>query len=176
MIMTEELAGRGIYYLNGEINEFSAREAIEFVLGFSARATGDDIKIIVNSHGGDLPEAFALIEVMRGSGNRIVTVGIGEIASAGLMIFMAGDHRILTPNTLVLSHQFSTGASGKEHELYAARKMVDHVRVNVLRLYEECTGLDQEVIRKELLPSQDVWLTPEEALAYNLCDEVRAMK
>jgi ATP-dependent protease ClpP protease subunit len=55
MIMTEELAGRGIYYLNGEINEFSAREAIEFVLGFSARATGDDIKIIVNSHGGDLP-------------------------------------------------------------------------------------------------------------------------
>ena len=66
-----------------------------------------------------MTDGFALIDIIHGSRLPIWTVGIGMLASMGLMIFMAGEkgHRVLTPNTLILSHQWSGVDSGKEHEL-----------------------------------------------------------
>jgi ATP-dependent Clp protease protease subunit len=99
-------------------------------------------------------------------------VGLGSVGSAGLLIFLAGikGRRILTPNTSILSHQFSWGNEGKAHELFATikdfelthKRMVDHYRV--------CTGLDDETIKSVLLPPQDVYLSATEACKYGICD------
>lgn len=172
----EGLAARGVYYLSGTIEETSAKEAIEFILDYNHSAINKDgIKLFINSVGGSVTDAFALIDVMAGATVDITTIGVGEICSAALMVFMAGNRRILTPNTMVLSHQFSAGVYGKDHELTAARRMLDQTQVNILRHYEKYTGLDKDTIMKELLGSSDVWLTPEQAKKYNLCDEIRVM-
>ena len=42
----------------------------------------------------------------------------------------------------------------------------------MVALYKDATGLEDDVIRKVLLPPQDVWLSAEEALEYHICDVI----
>jgi ATP-dependent Clp protease protease subunit len=133
-----------------------------------------ELLLMICSEGGDVSAAFALIDVMHSSNIPIKTVGLGTIASAGLLIFLAGTagRRVLTPNTSILSHQFSWGSDGKAHELFATMKEFELTHKRMLAHYEACTGLGQEEIRKTLLPPHDVWLSAEEALALNVCDSI----
>ena len=84
----------------------------------------DAITIIINSPGGSVHSAFHLIDIMKTSDIPIHTVGQGLVASCGILTLMAGDkgHRRVTHNTSVMSHQYSWGSSGKEHEFYAKVK------------------------------------------------------
>lgn len=129
---------------------------------------------MICSEGGDLSVAFALIDVMRSSKIPIKTVGLGQIASCGLLIFLSGTagRRILTPNTSVMSHQFSWGTEGKAHELFATMKEFDLTQKRMISLYQQTTGLDQDTIKEILLPAQDVYLSAEEALQYHICDHI----
>jgi ATP-dependent Clp protease protease subunit len=136
------------------------------------------MNLIITSPGGDLNAAFALVDVMRGSSIPIRTVGLGQVASAGLMIFIAGTsgQRILTPNTSILSHQYSWGAFGKEHELFAQIKEFDLTTKRMIAHYKKCTGLKEEQIREYLLPPQDIWLSSVEAKKLGICDDVKDLK
>ena len=114
----------GIFILSDEITSTNTSDAIEFILEKSLSPKKDrlqNLTIMINSEGGDLAAAFALIDIMQGSRIPVHTLGLGQISSAGLLIFMAGakGHRTITPNTSILSHQFSWGSQGKEHELIA---------------------------------------------------------
>ena len=122
--------------------------------------------------------AFAVIDVMNGSTIPIHTTGLGMVASAAFMIFIAGDKgkRTLTPNTSILSHQFSWGAWGKEHELLAANKEFEMTTQRMIRHYKQCTGLSEKKIRELLLPPQDVWLSAKEAKRYGICDQIKVLK
>jgi ATP-dependent protease ClpP protease subunit len=46
----------------------------------------------------------------------------------------------------------------------------------MLELYRNATGLDDDAIRKYLLPPQDVWLSSAEALDLGICDYVSDLK
>jgi ATP-dependent Clp protease protease subunit len=129
---------------------------------------------MVCSNGGSIESAFALIDVMRSSKIPIKTVGLGSIASCGLLIFLAGakGRRILTPNTSILSHQFSWGSEGKAHELFATVKEFELTQQRMVTHYRVSTGLDDETIKRVLLPPQDVYLSADEALQYKICDHV----
>jgi ATP-dependent Clp protease protease subunit len=133
-----------------------------------------ELLLMICSEGGNIAEAFALIDVMRSSKIPVKTVGLGSIASCGLLIFMAGaaGRRILTPNTSILSHQFSWESEGKSHELFATIKEFELTQKRMVTLYKDATGLEDDVIRKVLLPPQDVWLSAEEALGYHICDAI----
>jgi ATP-dependent Clp protease protease subunit len=133
-----------------------------------------ELILMICSEGGDLEPAFALIDVMKNSKIPIKTVGLGQIASCGLLIFLAGTpgRRVLTPNTSILSHQFSWGNEGKAHELFATVKEFELTQQRMLELYKDSTRLDEATIKSVLLPPQDVYLSAEEALAYNICDQI----
>ena len=125
-----------------------------------------------------MPSCFALIDVMRGSGIPIHTVGLGVIASCGLLLFITGQkgNRILTPNTSILSHQYSWGNWGKEHELFAQVKEFELSSQRLINHYKKCTGLKEKEIREFLLPPEDVWLSGNEAKKLGLCDSIRQLK
>jgi ATP-dependent Clp protease protease subunit len=106
----------------------------------------------------------------------ITTFGLGGVASCGLLLFMAGDTRVLSPNTSVLSHQFNWGTRGKEHELVADRVEQDNTSDRILAHYKSCTGLTEKLIKAELLGPSDTWLTAKQALKYNLCDHVKTFR
>jgi ATP-dependent Clp protease protease subunit len=162
-----------------EITLSSCKNAVEWILEANfAEERPTMMNLLVCSPGGDLNAAFALVDTMRGSAIPIRTIGLGQIASAGLLIFISGDkgQRILTPNTSILSHQYSWGAFGKEHELFATIKEFDLTTKRMIAHYKKCTGLKEEQIREVLLPPQDVWLSAQEAKKLGLCDDVKDLK
>ena len=116
------------------------------------------VAFIINSPGGDVHAAFALIDTMKASTIPIKTVGLGLIASCGFLLFIAGTkgRRILTPNTSILSHQYSWGSAGKEHELYARVKEFELSTKRMIQHYKKCIGMNEKQIREVLLPPQDV--------------------
>lgn len=170
---------QSFFLLMDEISLSSSKNVIEWILDANfTEERPDMLNLVVCSPGGDLNAAFAVVDIMRGSAVPIRTIGLGQIASAGLMIFIAGEkgQRILTPNTSILSHQYSWGAFGKEHELFAQIKEFDLTTKRMLVHYKKCTGLKDEQIREVLLPPQDIWLSAQEAKKYGICDDVKDLK
>ena len=175
------LADAGLHLLMDEISISSAQAAIEWILEANFKNTENkhkELNLVVCSPGGDLAAAFALIDIMKGSAIPVKTTGLGLIASAGLLIFISGipGKRILTPNTSILSHQFTWGTYGKEHELFAAQKEFDLTTTRMLKHYKKCTGLTEKKIRKYLLPPQDIWLYAIEAKELGICDHIKEIK
>lgn len=174
------LSDHGVYYFATEFSTSTTKDVITWILdsNLSQNNKFEQLTLMITSYGGDLMSAFALIDVMRGSAIPVHTIGLGVIASAGLMTFIAGEpgHRLITPNTSILSHQWSAGAFGKEHELLATGRQFDLTTKRMIAHYKKCTGLDETTIREKLLPPQDVWLSAQEAKKFNLTDSVKELK
>ncbi|CAB4125608.1 ClpP Protease subunit of ATP-dependent Clp proteases [uncultured Caudovirales phage] len=167
------------YLLMDDISLTTVRPVIEWIFDANfSEERPEMLNLIICSPGGDLNAGFALVDTMRGSAVPIRTIGLGQIASAGLLIFIAGEkgQRLLTPNTSILSHQYSWGSFGKEHELFAQVKEFDLTTKRMIAHYKKCTGLTEAVIREILLPPQDVWLSAVEAKKLGLADEVKDLK
>jgi ATP-dependent Clp protease protease subunit len=170
----------GIYYMADGFTYESTKPIVNWIIEKNLLPSKDrpkELTLIINSPGGSVHAAFALIDTMKGSAIPIKTVGLGLIASCGVLTFMAGKKgkRILTPNTSILSHQYSWGSGGKEHELFARVREFELSSERMIEHYKKCTGLKEKVIRDILLPAQDVWLSAEEAVKYNIADEIKSV-
>jgi ATP-dependent Clp protease protease subunit len=176
--LKEDTSQHSFYLLMEEINLASCKSVVEWIFEANfGEERPELLNLIITSPGGDLNAAFAVIDTMRGSAIPVRTIGLGQIASAGLMIFIAGakGKRILTPNTSILSHQYTWGAFGKEHELFATVKEFDLTTKKMIAHYKKCTGLSEAKIREILLPPQDMWLSPLEAKKLGICDDVKEL-
>ncbi len=168
----------GIFLLMDEISDSTCKDVISFIISKNlTKPYPKYLQIVINSGGGDLQAAFALIDTMKGSAIPVRTVGLGCVASAAVLIFISGDkgHRVLTPNTSILSHQFSWGTYGKEHELIATTREYELTTQRMLKHYKKCTGLTEKKIRQHLLPPQDVWLSATEAKKLGICDSIKTV-
>lgn len=167
-----------IMYFCSDFEQSKIKSVVEFIIEknlLPAPQRPKELTLIINSPGGDMTAAFALIDVMKGSAIPVKTVGLGCIASCGVLTFMSGEkgRRILTPNTSILSHQYSWASYGKEHELFARVKEFDLTTKRMIAHYKSCTGLNEKKIKEILLPPHDVWLTAEEAVKYGIADKVK---
>ena len=173
-----ELFLRGHHVFMAEVTQETMKPLIDWIIAenYNKEKKKEELTLGICSPGGDLNACFALVDIMKGSKIPIRTIGMGMIASCGLVIFISGEkgRRILTPNTSILSHQYSWGSFGKEHELFAAVKEFDLTTRRMIDHYKKCTGLSEEDIRKYLLPPQDVWLSAKEAKKLGLCDLITA--
>lgn len=174
------LQDAGMYVFMDEVNDETIKPIIEWILveNHVKKKKHKELLLMVCSEGGSIEDAFALIDVMNASSVPIKTIGLGCIASAGLMIFLAGStgRRVLTPNTSILSHQYSNYHEGKAHELFAMHKEHDLIQKRMLEHYRKTTGLPSDVILTKLLPPSDMYLTADEALELGVCDYISDLK
>jgi ATP-dependent Clp protease protease subunit len=177
---SELLQEAGMYVFMDTVTSETIKPIIEWILveNHVAKKKKKELLLMICSEGGSMEDAFALIDVMKASGIPVKTVGLGSVSSSGLLIFLAGapGRRILTPNTSILSHQYSWGSDGKHHELFAITKEFGLAQTRMVRHYQETTGLDEETIKTKLLPPNDVYLSAEEALALGICDFISDLK
>lgn len=178
--VNKDLQDAGMYVFMDEVTEETIKPIVEWLLieNHVTKKKKKELLLMVCSSGGNMEAAFALIDVMRSSAIPIKTVGLGQVSSAGLLIFLAGSkgRRVLTPNTSILSHQYSWGSDGKHHELFAITKEFGLANQRMLNHYQQSTGLDHDTIKAKLLPASDVWLSAEEALAFGICDYISDLK
>jgi ATP-dependent Clp protease, protease subunit len=170
----------GMYVFMGEVTDEAIKPIIEWILveNHVVKKKKKELLLMICSEGGSVEDAFALIDVMKASSVPIKTVGLGCIASSGLLIFLAGHkgRRILTPNTSILSHQYSNYHEGKHHELFAIAKEHNLIQQRMLEHYREATGLETDIILERLLPASDIYLSAQEALELNICDFISDLK
>ena len=150
-------------------------QVVEDLLLIDLSNNSEPIQILINCNGGCTSAAFSIIDVINyiRPRNQIITVGIGDICSAGLDIFLAGDVRKLTRRASILSHHFIWGNTGMSYpELLARRKEEDLLAERCIDWYMERTGLSREDVMKFLLKDHDAWLSAEEALRLNIATEI----
>lgn len=180
MSEVDYLDTNNIYLFMDGFENKSVKPVIEWILRKNLAPAKDRAKhltLVINSPGGHMHSAFALIDVMKGSKIPIHTTGLGLIASCGLLTFMSGEkgHRVITPNTSILSHQYSWGSHGKEHELFATMREFELSTERMLEHYKKCTGMNEKQIRQFLLPAEDIWLSAKEAVKHGLADKIKEM-
>ena len=167
----------GIMYFSDGFDSQTTKPVIQAIIEKNLMPNSQrpkELTLVINSPGGQVHSAFALIDTMKGSAIPVKTVGIGMIASCGLLTFMAGTkgRRVITPNTSILSHQYSWGSGGKEHELFARVREFELSTARMLDHYKKCTGLSEKKVRDILLPPEDRWLSAKEAVKYGIADKI----
>lgn len=167
------------HLLQGEINYQSVSATIEWIIAENLRPLKEGQKnktltLYINSPGGDLYNAFGLIDMMHASKYPVRTIGLGNLMSAATLILACGHRgeRCIAPHTGVMVHQFYTDMQGKEHELQAGMKELDMCRDRIERLLISHCRISESIVKKKLLQPSDVWLTAEEAIKLKLADKI----
>jgi ATP-dependent Clp protease protease subunit len=68
-------------------------------------AEESEIFLFINSTGGDASIGFAFYDLIKAMKIKLVTVAIGEADSMAIIVFLAGERRLVTPHTSMLFHQ-----------------------------------------------------------------------
>ena len=169
-----KLLENSVHFLTGEITEENVNECIKWLIYENLEAKEKVLTLYVNSSGGDLYQAFALIDIMRNSKHVVRTVGIGSVMSAAFLIFASGDHgeRHIAANTGIMCHQFSGGTDAKFHDLKAEMKENEMLNKKMVDILKNATGLAPSRIKTKLLPASDVYLTAQEAIELGFADHL----
>lgn len=166
---------QAVMVLGTDINAEVCSELIAEIIGINFMDEDerpDIINLLITSPGGDMDAAIGLINTMRGSKIPIRTIALGRAASAALCILMAGDHRVVTPWTNLMSHQFSSAMEGTYTDLKTAADEFNKYYQKMVDIYATFTKQPRKIIESDLLNHTDVFLSPDEAKKYNIIDLV----
>ena len=154
----------------GEINEASVAPAI---ISLMKADLGDTVLLQICSDGGYTAPAYALIDLMRASPAKVITIGIGNIGSAALDIFVAGDQRIAYPSTIGMAHNAWGSADSRQHKSSLKQELaLDNARG--IALYKERSRYKTEEELHAILfrPRRDTWMNAQQLLEHGLADEI----
>ena len=76
---------------------------------------------------------------------------------------------------MAMSHQYAWGKRGKHADLVANRKAEDMMHEALIKHYVKCTKKSRAYILKNLMPHEDVWMSPEECVKHGIVDSVRTI-
>lgn len=164
-----------IHFINGEIDEDSAKEAIKWVLYENLEKNKDKVlTLYINSCGGNLTDTFGLIDIMRRSNYTIRTIGIGNVMSAAFILFACGTRgeRYIAKNASIMCHQFTESLDSKYHDIKAQMKETENLNNRMVQILKDATDLAPSKIKSKLLPPSDVYLTAEELITFNVADHI----
>lgn len=170
-----KLLENNTHFINGEINEDSIGDAVKWLIYENLDTSKEKVlTLYINSTGGDLYQAFGLIDIMKASPHVVRCIGIGAVMSAAFLIFASGDkgHRYAAKNTSFMCHQFTESMDSKYHDLKATMRENDICNDRMVAVLKEATGLAPSVIKKKLLPASDVYLTAEEVVDLGIADNI----
>ena len=160
------------HFLSGSIEPTNIEAASKWVLYAKFNKIEKPLTLHINSEGGDLGDAIGLVDLMRGVGVNVRTLGYGNIMSAAFMIFAAGQkgYRAIGKNTTIMVHQFNDSLEGKYHDMRAYAKECDRYNKKMEQILSECSNLSVKDVRTKLLKPTDVWLSAEELVDYGIAD------
>lgn len=161
-----------IVFLRGEVNEALANSIVAQLLFLEMEDPDAEISMYINSPGGSVTDGMAIFDTMRYIRPKIRTVCLGMAASMGAFLLMAGEPgmRLALPNSEVMIHQPSGGASGQATDVQLHAEWLLRTKDKMNRLMSEMTGQPLEKIRQDV--ERDYFMTAEEALSYGIIDSI----
>ena len=163
-----------IVFLGVQVDDASADDVMAQLLVLEGTDPDRDITIYINSPGGSFTALTAIYDTMQYIKPEIMTVCLGQAASAAAVLLAAGQpgKRLALPNSRVLIHQPAMEGGG-----YAQASDIEIHANELIRMREwlELTlathsGKTQEQVRNDI--ERDKILTAAQAKEYGLVDEV----
>jgi ATP-dependent protease ClpP protease subunit len=144
-------------------------------------ANGGDVTLNIASEGGSYFEGLTMASMISTYKGKTTAKGIGIVASAATVVFLAADEKILTKNSFFMIHSAWAGAEGNAKEISKTVELlskVDEQMVNIYTAQMESKGKlinnsieETKAYVKEMMQAE-TWLSAEEAVEYGFADYI----
>jgi ATP-dependent Clp protease, protease subunit len=161
-----------IVFLGREVDDEIANLITAQMLFLEAEDADKDISLYVNSPGGSAYAGMAIYDTMQYVKPEVRTICIGMGMSAAAMILAGGaaGKRMALPNAKVMIHQGSAGFRGTPADIEIHAQEVLSMTRRMAEILAKHTGQPVEKVMADI--DRDRFMTPEEACAYGLVDEI----
>ncbi len=161
-----------IIFLGTPVNDDVANMIIAQLLFLEADNPGRDIHLYINSPGGSVSAGLAIYDTMQFLKSPVNTICMGLAASMGAFLLAAGAHgkRSALPNSRIMIHQPSGGASGTASDIEIQAREIIYLRAKMNELMSKHTGRPLEQVERDV--DRDRFMSAEEAKSYGLIDQV----
>ncbi|GMU74035.1 MAG: ATP-dependent Clp protease proteolytic subunit [Candidatus Campbellbacteria bacterium] len=165
-----------IIFLGGPIDDHTANIVIAQLLHLESQETEKDVWFYINSPGGSVSAAFAIIDTMNHIKPKISTVCVGMAASAAAWILSSGEKgkRYALPNAEVMIHQPLGGAEGQATDIAITAEHILKIRDKLVDIMAKNTGQTRDRVAKDI--ERDFFMSAEEAKKYGVIDEILTKK
>jgi ATP-dependent Clp protease protease subunit len=172
MTIDEMLLENRVVFLVGDINHASAANCYMRLLYLQSVKRDQDINLYINSPGGFITDTLAVYDVMQFLSCDVATYCIGECASGGAIVLMAGrkGKRFILPNAKVMIHQPFGGVYGQAADVEIQAEQILKDKELLVNIMSKHTGQTPERIREE--SERDRYFGAKDAVAYGIVDEV----
>jgi len=171
-------AANGTFYFWEEVSDDSVLNLTKQLESFCEKKDNDGkpVRIVMNSPGGSVFSAYALMDEIanvRVRGHHVTIEVYGMAASAAGFILQSADERIIGANSWVLIHQISSSASGKYAAIMADMKFTSQLQDQFLSRLSSRSKLSLATIHDHIDQGFDWWISADDALKYGLVDSVQ---
>ena len=161
-----------IVFLTGPVDDEVAALVAAQLLFLESENPTKDISFYINSPGGIVTSGLAIYDTMQYIRPAVSTLCIGQAASMGSLLLAAGAKgmRFALPHARIMVHQPSGGFQGAAADIEIHAREILALRERLNALYVRHTGQPLKDVEKAM--DRDKFLSPEDALAFGLIDEV----
>ena len=161
-----------IIFLGGPIDDGVANSIIAQLLFLDSQNSKEDIKLYVNSPGGQVTSALAIYDTMQYVKADVATICVGLSASAAELLLTAGakGKRSILPNGEVLIHQVMGGAEGQATDVAIHANHILKTKQRLNEIMAKHTGQKIEKVEKDA--ERDYFMSAEEAKKYGIVDKI----
>jgi len=155
------------------VGDIGAGDACADVLGQFLNDNSGPVTLFINSAGGDAPEGAALMAEVERHGN-VTTYIQGICASSATLPAVAARRIIMHPAAMFMIHEPYAKAEGTADHHRSAADALEKMSQTYAAAYSRHTGHPVKTLLAWM--KQETWLTAEEALELNFCDEIEALE
>jgi len=161
-----------IIFLTGPIDDNIASLVCAQLLFLESENPKKEISFYINSPGGIVWSGLAVYDTMQYISSKIMTICIGQAASASSLLLAAGekDMRYSLPNSRIMIHQPSGGYQGQVTDLEIQTNEIIKIKKRLNQIYAKHTG--KNIKEVELIMERDKYFSPEEAIKFGLIDKI----
>jgi ATP-dependent Clp protease protease subunit len=161
-----------IIFLGDGIEDHVANLIIAQLLFLESEDPDKDINLYINSPGGMVTSGLAIYDTMEYLRAPVATICIGMAASMASILLAAGakGKRYSLPNSRIMIHQGSGGFRGNTPDVLIQVKELEALNQRLHEILAKHTGQPVEKIIGDT--DRDYFMSPEQALAYGIIDEI----
>ena len=161
-----------IIFLTGPIDDNIASLICAQLLFLESENPKKEISFYINSPGGIVWSGLAIYDTMQYISSKVMTICIGQAASAGSLLLTAGEKgmRFSLPNSRIMVHQPSGGYQGQVTDIEIQTNEIKRAKIKLNEIYSKHTGKSVDEIKSAL--ERDNFMTPDNAKDFGLIDKV----
>ena len=161
-----------IIFLVGPVNDNVATLVTAQLLYLESENPKKEISFYINSPGGLVTSGLGIYDTMQYIKPSVSTLCIGQASSMGSFLLAAGEKgkRFSLPNSRIMVHQPSAGYEGQATDIEIHAKEILSLKERLNKIYSKHTKKNVDEVKKAL--ERDKFMTPTEAKAFGLIDEV----